>query len=304
MKRILPLIGLIAAMFISNLTFAQVMTPETPPKGVKIASSDDIQRLIKEGGIIYDVRWHYSEYVFEGHIPTAITVPFTEYSKKSVDYNISEDTWDWTSLPKDKNKAIAFYCMGDACWKSYKVADEAAKRGYTNVYWYREGQPGWDKKGLPVESRNEAYVPMQKMFKSAHNPNSWMLEPEVLEQWYAQKANLKVIDLRYESFTEEGRLETSFQVPLKELLSRDGIQLLPQPSEKVKIVLVSANGQHAAAAAVALNLLGYEAYVLNGGMEAWYQKMGQKHIVKGKLDVNQANGKSWKGQLFKLPKGA
>jgi rhodanese-related sulfurtransferase len=293
-------------LFTINISYAQkVMTPTEPPKGVKLATTEDIQNLLKAGnGTIFDVRWHYSEYVFEGHIPGAVSVPFTEYSALATTYDISEDSWDWSQLPADKARPIAFYCMGDVCWKSYKVAEEAAKRGHTQVMWYRGGQPEWDAKKLPVESRNPAYESLIKVFSGSATSTLALIEPVVLNQWYDEKQNMKLIDLRYISFFEEGRLEQSLNVPLNELMSRDGIQMMPAPAQKVKIVLISENGQHAAAAVTALNLLGYDAYVLNGGLKGWKAAFGQKHMVKGKLEVNSPGGKGWKGQLLKLPKGS
>lgn len=292
--------GLLAVSMTTNVMAAKVPTPKEPPKGVKIATYQDVQMIEKEG-IVYDVRWHYSEYEFEGHVPKAISVPFTEWSKKSLDYDIKKDTWDYSVLPKDKNTPLAFYCMGVNCWKSYKLADEAAKRGYKNVYWYKEGQPGWDKRGLPVVNHNPAYKPAQELFKGKNNPVTWLTEPEVLKQWFDNGEKIKVIDLRYLSFFEEGRLETAYQVEIKDLLSRDGIQLMPKPALGYKIVLVSQNGTLAAAAAVPLAELGYDVKVLNGGMKAWTAAFGDAHTVKGKLDNNWPGKSGWKGQIHKIP---
>ena len=287
---------------------AKVPTPDAPPAGVKIATADDIKQMVDaKEGTIFDVRWHYSEYYFEGHIPGAVSVPFTEWSKKKEGgFNIAEDTWNWDALPADKNEKIAFYCMGLNCWKSYKIADEAAKRGYTNVLWYKGGQPEWDALGMPSDSVNVTYKPLQTLFKGKEQPVSWLAEPEDVAQWIASGKKIQVIDLRYWAFFEEGRIDGALQVETKDLLSRDGIQLMPNPQlEKgglTKIVLVSENGQLAMAGAVSLKLLGYDVAVLNGGMAAWKTKMGDKHIVSGKLAQNWPGKTGWKGQVFKLPK--
>ncbi len=114
---------------------------------------------------------------------------------------------------------------------------------------------------------------------------------------------MQIIDLRYKSFFEEGRIKGAFQVDLKDLLSRDGIQLMPKPGSGSDVVLVSENGQTASMAAVALAQLGFDVKVLNGGMKAWNAKYKDQYSEKGKHAVNVEGGSGWKGQLFKLPKG-
>ena len=287
----------------SQLSAAKVPTPQVPQDDrVKIATPQDIMDVFHNGGEVFDVRWHYSEYEFEGHIPFAKSVPFTEWSKKNKNFDISKDSWDYSVLPKDKNTPVAFYCMGVNCWKSYKLAVESVKRGYEDVYWYKEGQPVWDKKALPVVNHNPVYKPLQTIFAGKNNPVAWLTEPEVLKQWFAKGEKVKVIDLRYKSFFEEGRLQTAYQVPLNKLLSRDGIQLMPKPQTKTKIVLVSQTGVLAASAAVPLAALGYDVKVLNGGMKAWTAAFGNENIVKGKFDNNWPGKKGWVGQVYKKPK--
>ncbi|MEA2111572.1 MAG: rhodanese-like domain-containing protein [Campylobacterota bacterium] len=292
--------SLLLASITSSVMAAKVPTPNEPPKGVKIASHQDVIDIHHNGGIVYDVRWHYSEYEFEGHIPFAVSVPFTEWSKKNKKYDIQADSWDFSVLPQDKNVPMAFYCMGVNCWKSYKLADQAAKLGYKNVYWYKEGQPVWDKKGLPVINHNVTYKPLQTLFKGKNNPVTWLLEPVVLKDWFDKKEKIQVIDLRYKSFFEEGRLQNAFQVPLTSLLSRDGVQLMPKPQKGYKIVLVSQTGILAASAAVPLALLGYDVQILNGGMKAWTAKYGKANTVKGKFENNWMGKSGWKGQNSKL----
>ena len=296
------LIALISVVFTAQAVAEKVPTPNEPPAGVKLATPQDLMDVFHAGGDVYDVRWHYSEYEFEGHVPFAKCVPFSEWSSKDENFDIKEDSWDYSVLPKDKNTPIAFYCMGVNCWKSYKLTAEVAKRGYKNVYWYKDGQPVWDKLHLPVVNHNPAYRPMQKIFASKNNPTSWLTEPKVLKQWFDNGNKVKVIDFRDASLFKDGRLQTAYQVPLNKLLSRDGIQLMPKPQLGYKIVLVSQDGTLAAAAAVPLALLGYDVKVLNGGMKAWSAKYGNKNTVKGKMEVNWPGKKGWKAQNFKLPK--
>jgi rhodanese-related sulfurtransferase len=297
--RSMALIGLLSLSVATALVAKDVPTPAKAPAGTKIATAEDIIDIKNNGGQIYDIRWHYSEYEFEGHVPGAISVPFTEWSALSTDYNIKEDVFDWSALPKDKNTPVAFYCMGVNCWKSYKVAEQAAKIGYKNVYWYKEGQPGWDKKQLPRNNFNPTYAPTNALFTGSNNPASWLMEPEVVKQMIEKGEKMKVIDFRFSAFFEEGRLKDAFQVPLDKLLSRDGIQLLPKPQTGTTILLVSENGQLAMAGAVALSNLGYKVKVLNGGMKAWYAKMGRTLVENGQLDNSWPGKSGWAGQNTK-----
>jgi len=290
---------IMACMLSSTLVLAGP-TPKDPPKGAKIASYQDVLDIFHQGGTVYDIRWHYSEYEFEGHIPFAKSVPFTEWSSLDVNYDITQDHWDWSVLPTDKNTPIAFYCMGVNCWKSYKVADEAAKRGHKNVWWYKGGQPEWDKLGLPIINSNPTYKPMEAIFKGKDDPTTWLVEPEIVKQWIEKKEKMQIIDIRFGAFFEEGRLNGAFNLPIKALLSRDGIQLMPKPQLKHKILLISDNGVLAGSAAVPLKALGYDVAVLNGGQNAWLAKYGKTHIVSGPMAVNTKGKKGWQGQIYKI----
>ena len=44
---------------------------------------------------------------------------------------------------------VVFYCLAD-CWISWNAAKRAVARGYTRVYWYRDGTDGWDAAKLPM----------------------------------------------------------------------------------------------------------------------------------------------------------
>jgi PQQ-dependent catabolism-associated CXXCW motif protein len=53
---------------------------------------------------------------------------------------------------KDRNRTLIFYCLAD-CWQSWNAAKRALALGYTHVDWYRDGTDGWQRAGLPLESR-------------------------------------------------------------------------------------------------------------------------------------------------------
>ena len=55
----------------------------------------------------------------------------------------------------DHARRLIVYCRAD-CWMSWNAAKRIAAAGYTAVYWYPEGTTGWEKAGLPLETRKPA----------------------------------------------------------------------------------------------------------------------------------------------------
>lgn len=285
-----------------NSQAAPLQSPMEAPEGVEKATPQDLIEVFHNGGRVYDLRWHYSGYEFSGHIPFAEYVPYTEYSAKSKDFDIKKDIWDYSVLPKDKETPIGFVCGGIYCWKSYKLTTELARRGYTNIYWLREGQAAWDKAALPVLNRNPILKPMRKIFSGENEPTTWIIDSSELKEMFDEEEDIKVIDFRdKESFTK-GRLQSAFYVPVQRVLTRDGLKLIPEPKLEYKIVLVSKTGTLAATAAAPLAALGYKVKVLDGGMDAWKAKFGDENTVKGPVEVNWTGPKDWKSQIIKLKK--
>ena len=65
--------------------------------------------------------------------------------------NIVMDMLEY-ELPGDKERIIVFYCLGIKCVASWRAAEKAVELGYTNVYAFREGIPGWKAAGYPLVS--------------------------------------------------------------------------------------------------------------------------------------------------------
>jgi rhodanese-related sulfurtransferase len=55
-----------------------------------------------------------------------------------------------SKLPKDKSRAMIFYCLGIKCVASWRAAEKAIELGYENVYAFREGLPAWVDAGYPT----------------------------------------------------------------------------------------------------------------------------------------------------------
>jgi rhodanese-related sulfurtransferase len=136
---------------VAVLLFGSAAMADTPDslKGATLVDAAKAKSLFDSGVKVIDARVAI-EYA-ESHIKGAVSVPYKEKSAKSVDFDASQDSFDLSQLPADKNAAILFYCNGAECWKGYKAAAASIKAGYKSVYWFRLGIPEWKAKGYPTE---------------------------------------------------------------------------------------------------------------------------------------------------------
>ncbi len=157
MKNIKQLfIALTAFGFMAATGASYAQAPSTPaavPAGVKVKliGAKEVQELMAKGAILVDTR-RANEYA-ENSIKGAISVPYDpEKSAKTADgvFDSSLDKFDLTKFP-NKDAHIVMFCNSGTCFKSYKAAVVAAKAGYTNIYWYRDGVPDWKARNLPTE---------------------------------------------------------------------------------------------------------------------------------------------------------
>lgn len=134
-----------------GLLTTQVHAVDNPDKlaGATIVTAGKAKELIAKGVSIFDVR-SANEYA-EGHIKGAKLISYKEKSSKVVDFDASQDSFDLSKLPADKNAEMIMYCNGLDCWKSYKAVTTAVKAGYKKVYWLRGGLPEWKSLGGAIE---------------------------------------------------------------------------------------------------------------------------------------------------------
>jgi rhodanese-related sulfurtransferase len=85
---------------------------------------------MQEDVIIIDSRPYKPKYI-KGHIPMAVSMPYTQFDKMT------------QVLPENKDALLIFYCGGLKCKLSHKAAYKAEAMGYTNVKVFAEGFPGW-----------------------------------------------------------------------------------------------------------------------------------------------------------------
>jgi len=97
------------------------------------------------------------------------------------------------------------------------------------------------------------------------------VSPVVLGEWLIEeRPGLRVIDLRDPAYFARFNIKGSENIAMPELLTKQGIAKL---SPKGAHVLVSRDGVDAAQAWVILRGLGYEAYILDGGVEGWVSEI-------------------------------
>jgi rhodanese-related sulfurtransferase len=92
-------------------------------------------------GLVLDVRAR-DAYAL-GHVPGAISFPGAYF----------EGSWLAMKdrLGADKSRPVAVYCPGPQCGASRSVAEQLARRGFTDVAIFPGGWQAWQQAGLPVE---------------------------------------------------------------------------------------------------------------------------------------------------------
>ncbi len=145
--------SLIASLFALSVLVAagNALAADTPAslEGATVVDAAKAKSLMDGGAKMLDTRVA-NEYA-EAHIKGAINVPYKEKSPKAADFDASQDSFDLSKVPADKNAALITQCNGPECWKSYKSAKALVKAGYKKIYWFRGGFPEWKAKGYPVE---------------------------------------------------------------------------------------------------------------------------------------------------------
>ena len=140
-----------AAVILGASAALPAWSAETPASlaGVKLVTAEEAKKLQDSGVPLIDTRVaaEYAEKTIKG----AKSVPYKEKSAKAVNFDASQDQFDLSKLPADKNAPLVFFCNAGECWKSYKASVVAQKAGYTKINWLRGGVPEWTSKGLPTQ---------------------------------------------------------------------------------------------------------------------------------------------------------
>ena len=134
MKKYLFILGLF--YFIANNAIAAGVAP---PKVIGATTVDTMfaMNLHEKKTPFIDVR--PADYYTKGHIPGAINLPLE-----------NGFTSEALSAVVKKNKPVVFYCNGISCQASAEATQKALDWGWTSVFYYRAGFPGWEKAGLEI----------------------------------------------------------------------------------------------------------------------------------------------------------
>ncbi|UFS70062.1 sulfurtransferase [Geomonas sp. RF6] len=161
--------------------------------------------------------------------------------------NIQEDDFDaaLSSLPKDNDAQLVFYCNGVKCGKSKKVAQKAQAAGFRNLLLYSEGFPVWEEKGMPIVT-GPGYDKKIKTVRVAPNDLATLLKEK--------QAEYVLVDVREPKEFTGGHIPGAVNIPLGTFAANSG----SLPKDKGIIVYCN-TGKRSAKAYRKLEKLGYDA---------------------------------------------
>lgn len=168
MRSALLILGLAFAMAASGqdaaptaalrLSDYSALTPTSIP-GARVIDTSELRRLmqapVERRPFLFDVRGERRE-----SLPGAIWLPgagrgtsFEDAIQPRLAAVLNETTRG------DMARPVVFFCAGPRCWLSYNASLRAAKLGYTNVRWYREGTEVWGEAGGAMTEPRVAWKP-------------------------------------------------------------------------------------------------------------------------------------------------
>jgi len=127
------LISLLAGTGIA--TAANVPTTIT---GATTVDADAAYRLFRQGALFVDVRKPKGYDM--GRVPGAVSLPLHG--------GFDHERLGALASTDDK---LVIYCGGPRNPLSARAVEKAVSWGYRSVYFFRDGLPGWQKAGYPVE---------------------------------------------------------------------------------------------------------------------------------------------------------
>jgi rhodanese-related sulfurtransferase len=134
-------IAVAASLTIGAFLPAIAVAKEAAPlsvDGATTVSVAEAKELFDQGALFIDPR---GDADFDaGRIPGAVHLP--------LDGALSEAS---LSEVAGKDETLVFYCNGVKCGVSSKACAKAIAWGFTDIRYFREGLPGWEGAGLPIE---------------------------------------------------------------------------------------------------------------------------------------------------------
>lgn len=141
---------------------------DRPVEGGAVATTADVDRLLKQGAALIDVmparagydeatgRWRLVDR--RQNIPGSVWLP--EVGRGAPEPRIAAYFEDaLRRLVADRpDRPLVFYCMAD-CWMSWNAVKRAAALGFRNLHWYPEGSDGWFDADRPLAEGDPWPVP-------------------------------------------------------------------------------------------------------------------------------------------------
>ena len=122
---------------LGTVAIAAEMSP-TSVAGSTLINSAEAKALFDSGAAFIDVRKD-SDYE-AGRVPGSIHLELKSiYSPETLADEV------------EKDEEIVIYCNGHKCLRSGAAVEKAVKWGYSKVYYFRDGLPGWKAAGYAVE---------------------------------------------------------------------------------------------------------------------------------------------------------
>jgi rhodanese-related sulfurtransferase len=220
----------------------------------KLTSYDEVVRLVAVGpekGAYTLIDSRPLPRVQEGTIPTAINLPYPAWDK-FVD-----------RLPKDKNRAIIFFCQGVTCMMSPNSMLKAEALGYTNAKVYREGYPEWLERNVGV-----------------------IAAPHYKEAFVDKQIPAVLVDARPAALAAEGAIPGAVSIPPSAVHAA----VAGFPAAKLKAPIVVYDGDGGNSALVVAQVIKESGQpnvtVLGGGLDAW--KAAKNPVTTGALATKVA----------------
>jgi rhodanese-related sulfurtransferase len=148
MKRMFLTTTWVAAAICASAVFH---TYAAEPESANEVANEQMVSFYEQGAIgkrVWVVDSRPAGKYISGHIPGALSLPLDV---------LKRDAGSADKLGIPKTDKTVFYCSGRECTLSVDSADMFKKMGYTDVWVYRNGVPGWNQKAQPLLAE-EAFI--------------------------------------------------------------------------------------------------------------------------------------------------
>ncbi|HEX5854376.1 MAG TPA: rhodanese-like domain-containing protein [Thermoanaerobaculia bacterium] len=115
--------------------------PPHPDRASVEITTDDAEALHRQQRLFLDAR--RSSVYADGHLSGARSFPVWES-------DIADRVKAFFDEGLDQNAPIVIYCSGGDCEDSHMLAEKLYMVGFNALFVYKDGFPGWQKRGLPV----------------------------------------------------------------------------------------------------------------------------------------------------------